>query len=273
MQISKAKFLETIGHYNGFLLDKWGVLSRGSEFFPNVHLAVAMMQGIGPLFLLSNDSSTLPEDHYQGLLANGINIPTAKILTSGMLLHPCFEERGLIGKKVLNVGDQGGGEYIKQAGGVLLEEPVHIDDIEVVVVTRHIGFSERTKRLATIAIVRGVPAIETNADMFAPIEGGQLLPVAGSIAREIAQEDAFTWLGKPHRPVWEFAFSHFDGIPRENILMIDDSLENIMAAIEFGFHGLLVYSGVTSEEVEGELDSGLIRDWKLHTLPSISILD
>lgn len=267
-QISKTQLLRVAGHYKGFILDKWGVLGRGKETIPNVNVAVRMMQRLGQVFILSNNSDTSPEESHQDLLTSGIDIPASNTLTSGMLL----QQQNLVGKKVLNVGDHGGGEYIRQAGGIVLEGSIHVDDIEAVVVTRHSGFSNRIKCLARIAISRGVSAFVTNADMFAPVEEGKVVPVAGSIAREIGEKSDFTWLGKPHRPAWELAFSRFDGIPKDKILMIDDSLENIMAAINFGFHGLLVFSGLTAPEVERDLDSTLVETGRLHALPSISIM-
>ena len=90
----------------------------------------------------------------------------------------------------------------------------------------------------------------------------------GVLAREFSQEgftarDYFDGIilsyeaksCKPDRKIFDYAVERF-GIVPENTLLIDDGRDNIMAARNLGFHGLLIPEGQEFDEVLTKYLSG-----------------
>ncbi|MCW6128398.1 HAD-IA family hydrolase, partial [Lactiplantibacillus plantarum] len=104
--------------------------------------------------------------------------------------------------------------------------------------------------LATLAIKRGAKFIGTNADTNLPNERG-LVPGAGSVIAmvERATQQRATYIGKPETIIMQKAVDRI-GLDKHDCVMVGDNyMTDISAAINFGIDSLLVYTGVSTPEL------------------------
>jgi 4-nitrophenyl phosphatase len=103
---------------------------------------------------------------------------------------------------------------------------------------------------ATTAILAGAHFVATNADALLPIEGGRVIPGAGSImaAIETATGVSPTVVGKPEPGLFEHGLRRLGNLPPERVAMIGDRLDtDVLGGKRAGLKTILVLSGVTSQ--------------------------
>ncbi|MBV9168651.1 MAG: HAD hydrolase-like protein, partial [Chloroflexi bacterium] len=101
--------------------------------------------------------------------------------------------------------------------------------------------------LATRSIRAGARFVATNADALLPIEGGEVLPGAGSIVAAIQAATAVEPIvvGKPEPGLFEDGLRRLGGLQPHQVVMIGDRLEtDIAGGRRAGLHTILVLSGV-----------------------------
>jgi len=195
----------------------------------------------------------------------GIDLPLLDILTSGLALAPYFNKYGLKDQKALVMGNHVTIRYVKEAGGI----PLPAEDLaktyreaRVVVIgcnpvvdpksdPRFDPFSPVVINAAVNALrldrhVRGVVA---NPDLSSPQDQETIAVAGGAFGYMIAKcsRRILDNIGKPYRPIYELAFAQLPGIPKEEIIMVGDSLAyDIKGASNVGIKSLLVLSGNTT---------------------------
>jgi 4-nitrophenyl phosphatase len=102
---------------------------------------------------------------------------------------------------------------------------------------------------ATRDILAGARFVATNADVLLPIEGGQVVPGAGSIVAAIQTATSVkpVVLGKPEAGLFEVGLQRLGGLDPSEVAMIGDRLDtDIDGARRAGLTAILVLSGVTT---------------------------
>ncbi|OGC04314.1 hypothetical protein A2276_06920 [candidate division WOR-1 bacterium RIFOXYA12_FULL_43_27] len=255
---------QIISRHDVFLVDNYGVLKTASGPIAGTNKIIRAIQDQGKrAILLSNTASESPRHIQQDLETKGVYLEEKDIVTSGMVLKPYFSQHGLVGKRIFNLGNDGGAEYIRNAGGSVLSREAVLADkklAEVVVVTRHKLTAESANLIpaalieAAINILRYGPEVQgiiANPDKTVPLNNAEVRLGPGSMGLivEACSERLLVWLGKPHRPIYDFAFSLVPDVPKERILMVDDSLEyGIQGACNAGIQSLLVLTGNTTNQ-------------------------
>jgi 4-nitrophenyl phosphatase len=95
----------------------------------------------------------------------------------------------------------------------------------------------------------GAHFVATNADALLPVEGGQVLPGAGTIiaAIQTATAVAPTVLGKPEPGLFEHGLRRLGGLLPAQVAMIGDRLDtDVDGGRRAGLRTILVLSGVTT---------------------------
>jgi 4-nitrophenyl phosphatase len=257
---------DVLKSHKAFLIDNYGVLRRANGPIPGVEKSFAKIRRHGnrPL-LLSNTANFRPEDLQDKLKDQGIELPLQDIVTSGMALSPYFNQRGLVGKKTLVVGNNITVEYVEKAGGIPLPNKnimEHFREAKAVVIgwypivppdsANRFGLMSLEIMQAAINalklnhLVNGVVA---NPDMIAPVDRETILFACGAIGKLIAECSGriLDQLGKPFQPIYELAFARLPGIEKSEMVMVGDSLDyDILGAKNAGIKSLLVLSGNTS---------------------------
>jgi ribonucleotide monophosphatase NagD (HAD superfamily) len=235
-------------------------------------------------YVLTNDASRSPEKSSERFIQRGIPIDSEHIITSGMTLRSFFEERKLAGARAIVLGTEDSGNYLKEAGGVLVE-PADDAEFDMLVVCDEMGFPflETADRVLTSLFrnidrrgPKSVLLVLANPDLIYPGNDDRYGFTAGSVA--LLFENAlklhypgehaleFVTLGKPSRPIYEEAFRRTGTM---NMLMLGDQiLTDIKGARDFGIRSALMTTGLTRKADIPKYESlyGLKPDYVLDSL-------
>jgi 4-nitrophenyl phosphatase len=232
----------------GLLIDLDGVVYTGREPIPGgAHfLAEARRRGL-KFLLVTNNSTASPEQVAERLRGMGIEVLPEEILTSAQAAAAYVRAHATRGAPVCIVGEAG----LRQAAE---EEGLRLTDdgevpVEWVIAGLDRGFDYAQLTRATRAILAGAHFVATNADALLPVEGGQVIPGAGSIVAAIQTATAVVpvVVGKPEPGLFEHGLRRLGGLLPEQVAMIGDRLDtDVVGGQRAGLRTILVLSGVTS---------------------------
>lgn len=253
---------EVRARHAALLIDAYGVLVDGGGALPGAAEAVTSLERDGtPWLLVTNDASRLPARNAARLTSLGIPVRAERILSSGMLLKPHFAAEGLAGAACVVLGSPDSREYVRQAGGAVIDA----DDTErcdVLVVADDGGFEflatmERVLTGLVRAIERGgAPRLLLpNPDLIYPARDGAYGFTAGTMAAMLERAlelvfpgvaPRFTPLGKPTAMIFEAALSTLG--TRDAVMLGDQLHTDVAGAKGAGLASALLLTGLTSRD-------------------------
>jgi 4-nitrophenyl phosphatase len=230
----------------GLLIDLDGVVYTGREPIAGAagFLAEARRRGL-KFLLVTNNSTTSPELVAQRLQGMHIEVSPQEILTSAQAATAYVSAHAERGSRVRIVGEAG----LRQAA---LEEGLQIVDdgqADWVIAGLDRAFDYEKLTSATRAIMAGARFVATNADALLPIEGGQVVPGAGSIVAAIQTATAVApvVVGKPEPGLFEHGLRRLGGLRPEQVAMIGDRIDtDVVGGQRACLRTILVLSGVTT---------------------------
>ena len=236
----------------GLLIDLDGVVYTGSDPIPGAagFLAQARQHGL-PFLLVTNNSTTSPVRVAERLRGMHIEVRPEEILTSAQAAvgYVCAHSQGEA-VRVRVIGEAGLFEAAREAG-------LHVVDadadgvVDWVVAGLDRSFSYEKLTAATRAIRAGARFLATNADALLPVEGGQVLPGAGSIVAAIQTASGVepVVVGKPEPGLFEHGLARLGGLRPDQVAMIGDRLDtDVVGGRRAGLRTILVLSGVTTRQ-------------------------
>jgi 4-nitrophenyl phosphatase len=235
----------------GLLIDLDGVVYTGSQAIPGAPEFVGQARRRGLAFLLvTNNSTTSPEQVAERLAGMGVQVEPAEILTSAQAamayVRAHSEDRT---RRVLVVGEAG---LTSAAEGEGLELARDGAEADWVVAGLDRSFDYQKLARATRAIRAGARFVASNADALLPIEGGDVLPGAGSIVAAIRAATGVepVVVGKPEPAMFEAGLLKLGGLQPGQVAMVGDRLDtDIAGGHAAGLRTILVLSGVTTREL------------------------
>jgi len=266
---------ELVNRYEALLIDAYGVLITHDGALPgSVEFVAHLNRTNKPFFIVTNDASRSPvrsAERYQGL---GLQIEVEQIITSGLLLKRHFDAQQLVGARCVVLGPPDSHEYVRNAGGQIVELET-AEDADAVIACDERGFDvmpglDRVLSLLFRRIDRGAPItmIVPNPDLIYPASAGRYGFTAGALAlifetalrQRYADRDdlGFVRLGKPHEPIFEEARRRSG---TDHMVMIGDQLAtDIRGAARYGIDSALVTTGLTRMDADGEPAHGYPAD-------------
>jgi len=247
-----------IERYAVILLDAYGVLVNAEGALAGAAGLLRRLNELGKhYFVLTNDATKPPEIASRRYRGFGLPIEAEQIISSGSLLTPYFQERGLAGKAVRVLGPSGSLAYVRAAGGIVadVDEP-----FEVLVVADQEGFpfletvdATLTALFARVDAGMTVELILPNPDLIFPSATGFGI-TSGSIAlllesalrlRYPDRDDLkFAVLGKPQPGLFLAAQRR---CPGQEMVMIGDQLAtDIAGANAAAIPSALLLGGVSA---------------------------
>jgi HAD superfamily hydrolase (TIGR01459 family) len=255
---------ELAPHYDGFILDLWGVVHDGVVPFPGVLDCMQRLVGGGKrLVLLSNaprraddvvrrtETIGVPGGLYHGVMSSGEEAwqhlfrrddPFYAAL-GRRCLHIC-SERDLEIREGLDL------DFVtnpEEADFILNTGPAEWEDTH-----------EDYAPLLAAARACALPMVCANPDLVV-IHGGRPALCAGAIAEQYeALGGQVRWHGKPYPSVYDSCLALLGIADKRRILAIGDSLRtDIAGADRAGIASLLVAGGIHAAEftVDGRLDA------------------
>ncbi len=251
-------------HYDGFILDLWGVVHDGVVPFPGVLDCMAHLVGGGKrLVLLSNaprraddvvrriEQIGVPRGLYHGVMSSGEEAwqylfrrddPFYAAL-GRRCLHIC-SERDLEIREGLDLDFVANPE---EADFILNTGPAEWEDTH-----------EDYAPLLHLARACELPMVCANPDLVV-IHGGRPALCAGAIAEQYkALGGRVRWHGKPYPSVYDSCLALLEIADKRRILAIGDSLRTDIAGAErAGIASLLIAGGIHATEftIDGRLDT------------------
>lgn len=233
-----------LGRYKGFLLDIDGVLLRGGRALPGAKDALDELRKIGPVLLLTNNSTKSRAGTAKRLSEAGIPVESNEVLPSSYVAAQ-FLRRRFGPVRFWYIGEEGILEEMRAAGHTL----VSAEEAEWIVVGMDRSLTYEKLAQALRALLRGARLLATNEDPTFPTPEG-LVPGAGAVVgalRGMGFPPEFV-VGKPSAIAFQVALEVLGLTPTE-VLMIGDRLDtDIAGAQALGMDTALVLSGVTKPE-------------------------
>ncbi|MDH3662144.1 MAG: TIGR01459 family HAD-type hydrolase [Alphaproteobacteria bacterium] len=240
--------------YRGFIIDQWGVLHDGGEPYPDAIDCLTALRALDVRIVLLSNSGKRAEHNRERLAEMGIGSELFDaVVTSG---EACW--RALDDRTDAAFADLGNRCFLWSRGGDL----AHADGLDLEVVDRaeeaeflylagvpdHAEMSAYLDALE-IGARRGLPLICANPDITAIYPNGGRGMAPGAVARRYEELGGKSiYVGKPHRPVYQLCLKELDGLPREALLGIGDSLEHDIAGGNgVGIDTMLLTHGVHRE--------------------------
>ena len=267
MSIREATIDELVERYTALLFDAYGVLSYSVGALPGAVELIDRLNRMGkPYYVLTNDSSALPESRAARYRKVGLNVDAAKIITSGSLLKGYFAERGLSGARCAVLGTEDSAEYVRLAGG---EVVAAVDGFDVLVVGDQAGFPFVDGVDAALSalfemfdagdaprlLLPNPDLVYPNDDGFGMASGSVALIIEAALRQRYPERGIeFERLGKPNGAIFEAALELTGTM---DMVMLGDTLEtDIRGANAFGIDSALVAGGVTpADGLDGAADA------------------
>jgi 4-nitrophenyl phosphatase len=232
----------------GLLIDLDGVVFTGREPIPGSgdFLAEARRRGV-KFLLVTNNSTTSPELVAERLRGMRIEVTPPEILTSAQAAAAYVRARAGRGARVRIVGEAGLQQAVEEVGMVVVTNGMGRADWVIAGLDREFTYEKLTG--ATRAIMAGAQFVATNADALLPIEGGQVVPGAGTIVAAIQTATSMPPIvvGKPEPGLFEHGLRRLGGLRPDQVAMIGDRLDtDVVGGRRAGLHTILVLSGVTT---------------------------
>jgi 4-nitrophenyl phosphatase len=170
-----------------------------------------------------------------------------EILTSAQAAAAYVRARAGRGARVRIVGEAGLQQAVEEVGMVVVTNGMGRADWVIAGLDREFTYEKLTS--ATRAIMAGAQFVATNADALLPIEGGQVVPGAGTIVAAIQTATSVPPIvvGKPELGLFEHGLRRLGGLRPEQVAMIGDRIDtDVVGGQRAGLHTILVLSGVTT---------------------------
>lgn len=271
---------ELVERYEVVLLDSYGVLVDSAGALPGADRLLAELRDAGRRFLVvSNDASRTTASAVARYRERGLELSAEQVLTSGDLVGPYVQQRGLAGKRCVVLGPADSIALVSNAGGLVV--PPDDPQLDAVFVCDDDGYPFRETIETVIATLytrlaagHEVALVLPNPDLVYPRGHGRFGLTAGSVATLI--EDAlairfttpprFVGLGKPHPPIFEHALRRLGVSAGRHVVMVGDQIAtDIAGARGVGIDSALIGTGVCTRD---DLPASPRPDWWLPDLDS-----
>jgi HAD superfamily hydrolase (TIGR01459 family) len=246
---------ELAPHYDGFILDLWGVIHDGVAPIPGaVDCLRSLMESDKRIILLSN-APRRADDVVRRITR--IGVPAGlyhHVMSSGEEAWQHLRRRddpfyAALGRRCLHIGSE---RDIEIRHGLDLEFVDTAEEAEFVLNTGPAGWDDRLEDyepILQLALDRSLPMICANPDIVV-MHGNRLALCAGALAKWYEEAGGrVRWHGKPFRSVYDTCVELLGIDDCSRILAVGDSVRtDIAGAAGAGIDSLLIADGIHAEE-------------------------
>jgi HAD superfamily hydrolase (TIGR01459 family) len=242
-------------HYDGVILDLWGVLHDGFKPFPGVIDALERLIAGGKRICILSNAPRRAVDVIQRMGEIGIRPGLYHhVMSSGEETWQHLAQRPddfyrALGRACLHIGPPRDDGMLADLGLIPVTD---IDAADFILNTGPWGWEEKAEHYEAVmraGSARGVPMICANPDLVVH-HGGRVAICAGTLAQRYeVLGGTVRWHGKPFPSVYQTCFALLAIADRSRILAVGDSLRtDIAGARGVGLDSLLIAGGIHAEE-------------------------
>lgn len=240
----------------GLLIDLDGVVYTGGTPIPgSIELLLAAKARGFPFLLATNNSTATAHQVAERIRGMGADVQAADVVTSSEAAAAYVLHASGAGARVLPVGEAGLVAALTEAGLQVVDGSDCDAEWVVAGLDRQFDYARLSR--ATRAIRGGAGFVATNTDALLPVEGGGLLPGAGSIVAAIAAASGVVPVvtGKPEAALFLRGLERLGNLPPHSVAMVGDRIDtDVVGAQAAGLRTILVLTGVSTLEEAVALD-------------------
>ncbi|CAN5537576.1 HAD-IIA family hydrolase [soil metagenome] len=233
--------------YRAYIFDLDGTLFRGESVIPGAVETVLELERRGALIRYLTNNSTQTQDTFTKKLNRmGFPAKNEEVYSSGLGTAKYLLRENL--RRVYVIGEDGLRHILQEHGIEVAEEGV-----DAVVVGLSKSFNYHQMNHAMQLIRAGARFVATNPDPTYPVEGGGLIPGAGSVVAAVtacSQVDPFV-VGKPNPFLTQLVMEESGLLPADTLVVGDRIDTDLESGRRAGCPTFLVLSGVTLEAPAG----------------------
>jgi HAD superfamily hydrolase (TIGR01459 family) len=226
---------EIADRYDGFIIDQWGVLHDGGDPYPGAIDCLSSLRAREKRVVLLSNSGKRAAFNKQRLMEMGYHEGLYDdVVTSGEACWQALHDRE--GPDFAGLGKRcyfwARGEDLSHVEGLDLDVVENAEEADFLYLAGVPDYAEIDGYLPVLEIgaKNGAPLICANPDIIAIYPNGGRGMAPGGVAKRYEEMGGKAiYVGKPHRPVYERCLKLLDGIPRDGILGIGDSLQHDIA--------------------------------------------
>lgn len=269
---SAGNLAELADHFDGFILDAFGVLNRGETAIAGAVDRMAELRAMGKkLIVLTNAASYTRSQILAKYHRLGFDFTSDEVISSRDLALAALPKLAPGTRWAAGAAADDGFDDIAQPIDQLLDNPDLYDSAGGFLLLSSARWTEQdTTRLIAALRENPRPVVVANPDLVAPRETG-LTVEPGTFAHALvdATPVAPLFFGKPYPDAFEAAIARMPGIPRHRIAMVGDTLHtDILGGAAAGIGTVLVtdhglFRGLDVRDFIGK--SGIQPTWVVPT--------
>ncbi len=236
----------TLSRITHLLIDMDGVLFRGRTPLPGASDLLPWLDSRQVAYqLITNNSTTTPQENTRLLAGMGIAVSPDRIFTSASAAAAYLHNLELSRPRALVIGEKGLVEALENVGVEIISDPNSAQWV-VAGLDRNVTYDKL--RAACFAIERGAKFLATNADTSLPVEEGEA-PGAGALQAAITATTGTrpVVVGKPEPLLLTLGMQRIGGTEADTAMLGDRLDTDIEAAHRAGIGSILVLTGVTGQ--------------------------
>lgn len=246
-----AGFAELADAFDAIILDQFGVLHDGRQAYPTASACLERLAARGKRLAVLSNSGRRAAHNAAVLERLGLPLPLFDaVITSGEVCWNALRERAdpfhrALGRRFLLLAEPQDATFLDGLGYTVVASVDDADFLLAVTVGTELSVAACEPSLQA-GVRRGLPLLCANNDVVRPAGGGLLLDAPGALARRYAELGGTVHAyGKPLRTIFEFCLRHLDGVARERVVMVGDSLEHdIAGARNAGIASVYIAGGI-----------------------------
>ncbi|PKU22311.1 TIGR01459 family HAD-type hydrolase [Telmatospirillum siberiense] len=243
-------------HYDGFILDLWGIIHDGFTRYPGTRETLAELKRRGKRTVMLSNAPRRARSLIDLMTELGIERDLyGDIITSGEAVFLELHSRrdpwfAALGRRCLHVGTERDKDLFEGLALDLVEE---VDHAEFLLVTGPFRFDDRVEDSAPLlqaAATRALPMVCANPDLVVISEGRPLV-CAGALAayyEDIGGDVRYR--GKPDPAIYDVCMERLGIADRARVLAVGDAFRTDVAGAQAaGLSSLFCSGGIHAEEI------------------------
>lgn len=243
--------------FDGFIVDQWGVLHDGTNPYAGAVECLERLHAAGKRLVVLSNTGRREAEGIRAMAAMGFDTRVfARFVAAGedareRIEHQATPFHARLGRRYYAFTRDDNVAVMEGLGKERVDHPDHADFLAVIGIDSPPKTVADYEALLAAGAARKLPMVCANPDIVRPSPQG-LLDAPGALAqryRQLGGGEVF-YHGKPYPAIYESCIAALQGVPRERIVCVGDSIEHdILGASRAGLRSAFVTGGIHAGEL------------------------